>query len=369
MRVLILADALFATRERSMLSRLEVGLADEGVRVVHAVPAGLEKGIEGAVFTRVVTYDDRWWRVGLGAAARDISRGLRDMDEWEGVDVVHAFGGSSWSLAAALAREFAGVLVVEAWRARLGDAVRKLAARARVPVLALAPDAAIEREIGAEADGVTIRLAPWGVHAAESVRDVLPAGRAPSAMLVGTGRDARSYHAAMAGLAGALATHPDLIVVCDALAARRAGLWALAKGLGVRDRLSLVADLEARRELVLQGDLLIIPAANGEQRTIALDAMAQGMVVVAAGDPMVSSLIDDETARLVQSRTRDAWCDAVLSLLADPRRAQGLASRAHAFVRAKRRASDQVRAVMEAYAWMVGKDAIPIGGTRERSGA
>ncbi len=38
MRILIIADESFASRERAMLSRLEVGLADEGVRVVHVIP-------------------------------------------------------------------------------------------------------------------------------------------------------------------------------------------------------------------------------------------------------------------------------------------------------------------------------------------
>ena len=47
MRVLILADGLFATRERALLSRLEVGLADEGVRVVQATPEDVPASAAG----------------------------------------------------------------------------------------------------------------------------------------------------------------------------------------------------------------------------------------------------------------------------------------------------------------------------------
>lgn len=38
MRAVLVLDSLFATRERELISRLEIGLADEGVRVAHAVP-------------------------------------------------------------------------------------------------------------------------------------------------------------------------------------------------------------------------------------------------------------------------------------------------------------------------------------------
>ena len=39
MRALILADRSFAARERDMLTRVQVGLIDEGVRVVEAIPS------------------------------------------------------------------------------------------------------------------------------------------------------------------------------------------------------------------------------------------------------------------------------------------------------------------------------------------
>ena len=58
LRVLMMADRSFARREHAMLRRLEVGLIDEGVRVLRATPAGSpEEPTTGLAGT--VSYDDR----------------------------------------------------------------------------------------------------------------------------------------------------------------------------------------------------------------------------------------------------------------------------------------------------------------------
>src|SRR5262249_14945214 len=121
-RVLILADEFFASRERGLLTRLEVGLADEGVRVIHAVPEGTKAEAPGGVFTSVLTYSPKTLMLTRPLAVRRLGRAIAEMDETEeptDVDIIHVFGGSVWGLGADLALEIGSALAVEVWRAGL----------------------------------------------------------------------------------------------------------------------------------------------------------------------------------------------------------------------------------------------------------
>ena len=78
MRVLLLADRSFATREHAMLRRLEIGLIDEGLRVVRANPPVPNPepttGLAGAL-----TYNDRAWRYIMPAPERTLARDLMNL--------------------------------------------------------------------------------------------------------------------------------------------------------------------------------------------------------------------------------------------------------------------------------------------------
>lgn len=360
MRVVILADEFFASRERAMLERLEVGLADEGVRLVHALPETLPESGQGRVFLRTVRYSPKTLAITRGLAVARLARDIEGVEREEGggLDIIHVFGGSAWELGRDLAEELGSGLALEVWRSGLVSRCRELSAREGERPLLLAPDPAIERALQRAAPtGSTVRLAAWGVHASSDPREVLPADRAPSAMIVGSGRDVTAFQAALRGIAQTAKARPDLLIFCDAKAARRAELWPLARRLGILHQLSLIDELEGRRDLLLQGDILVQPDSHGESRSTVLEAMASGLIVAAAADSMVSVLQDGRTARLVPSGDEGAWARVINEILADPARSRGLTQSALEFVRTERRASDQVRAVLSAYQWIV--DASP----------
>ncbi len=360
MRIVIAADRRFASREQSMLARLQVGLADEGVRVVQALPEGVEVD-HGSVLLDTVHYEQvglpfsRRWRAARAAAA------VLATDPANPPEIVHVFGGSIWQFGAALARQLGAVLLLEAWRAGLTPQVQHLrdAAQGAAPVMVLAPDALLARHLRREAPGLTIREAPWGVHAPAERRAVLEPARAWSIMIGGAGVDRRAYVGAFEAIADIVTARPDILVFADAVAARRAELWQLAARLGVRDRLSLVDEMDTNRELVLRGDVLILPEARGEQRTLVLEAMGLGMPVIAAADPLNGCLIDRRSALLVPEGDRDAWTRAIASVLDERALVAALSASAHQFVRDEHRPSVQVRAVIQAYEAAVGKAPLP----------
>lgn len=356
MRILILADEFFAAREQALLLRLEVGLADEGVRVLHAIPYSAKSYAPGELVSRVVVYSPPKWQFAVGPTARRLVRDVTKVTEeaGHGIDVVHAMGGGAWVLGAAVAREARVPIVFEVWRSGMGDRARAIARDTSLQCMFIAPDASIERELRAAAlPSAMIRPIPWGVHASLDSRSPRAPDRPLSAMLIGTGRDAHAFSCVLGGLAAVVRTHP-LMLFCDAEAARRAGVFHRAKKLNILHQISLIAELEGRRDLLLAGDLLLQPESRGEQRSVTLDAMAHGMAVVAAGDPKVSYLIDGTSAKLVTLHSAEGWATAIRHMLDQPVLADALCATALSYVRQHHRVYDQVRAVLDAYSTLTG---------------
>lgn len=356
MRILILADELFAAREQALLLRLEVGLADEGVRVLHAIPSAAKSYAPGELVSRVVVYNPPAWQFSVGPTARRLIRDVTNMTEEPGmgIDVVHAMGGSAWTLGAEVAREAGVPIVFEVWRSGMGERARGIARDGSLSCLFSAPDPTIERELrDASLPSSLIRMIPWGVHASLDPRPPRSPDRPLSAMLIGTGRDASAFGHALGGLAGVVGAHP-LMVFCDAEAARRASVFPRAKKLGILPHISLIGELEGRRDLLLAGDLLLQPESRGEQRSVTLDAMAHGMAVIAASDPKVSYLIHSTSAKLVTMHSAEGWATAIREMLDAPRNADVLATSALNYVRTHHRVYDQVRLVLDAYATLTG---------------
>lgn len=354
MRVVILADTLFASRERELLARLEIGLADEGIRVIQASPSdgGTALTDASSVYRTSVTFPARGLPFTTGLRARRLAERLTEIEiggEDGDIDIVHVFGGSLWNFGQFVAEACGADLVLEIWRAGLVD---RAAAWPSVPTrtLCLAPDPAIDRAL--RQSGTSPRLACWGVHAGDPPRPKLAPGRAPTAVLVGAGNDPRGMRSALQGLADCVRRHPELLLFVDALAARRADLYALASSLNITANLSFIEEIESRRDLLVHADLLVLCEALGEQRTVVLDAMAHSMIVVAIEDRMSDCLREGVTAKLIKTPAAAQWSMALLAALEDVAASRRLGETAREFVVRERKASDHVRGVIEAYSWL-----------------
>ncbi|MFO0856075.1 MAG: hypothetical protein U0640_01815 [Phycisphaerales bacterium] len=363
MRVLILADTLFASREKPLLSQLEMGLADEGVQVFQAVPDIVARTMDPEVFAQRVTYSPRVPGVFRLLGVRRLIEALAKverLDEPSDIDIVHVLGGAAWKLGQSLARELDAGLALEIWRRGMTQRVSQLKATDEDRITLLAPDTTVETALREahrlSRDGksntiarkATINLATWGVLTSDA-RVPLSQDRALSFMIVGSGRTAENYHSLLQGIAPVIQQRPDTQIFCDAHAARQSQLWPTARRLKLLSNLSLVEDLESRRDLLLAGDFLLYPEAAGEQRSVLLSAMGAGVVVVAAVDRYVAMLKDNVTARLVDSAQAAGWQIALRDLLADVAGTRLLAARARAYVEQERKASAYIHQVLKAY--------------------
>lgn len=367
MIVALVIDRSTALRERDLLARLEVGLADEGVRVAHAIPLDLlaDNPAGGGLYSATVGYEPggiAFTRRLRAARLADAIQQALDLPDRR-IDIVHAFGADAWFIGIELARQMSAGLLLELFdAAQIGPATTIAARRVGVrPVEFSVPEPVLRRALRKRAHNSVVHVAPWGVHAPPAPPTLPPRpsnGHAFSVALLADGRSPALVKAAMEGLAAATRSVRDTIIfagLSDANSpSRPAGAppgagaaWAAARQLDMLDQFSLIPDPESRREPILQLDMLLVPEASGRQRTLFLDAMAAGVAIVAAADELVESLIDGRTARLVAQPTAAAWAAAISAVLNDHTAA--LARSAHEYVRAERTASAHVAAVMTAY--------------------
>ena len=349
-----------------MLRRLEVGLVDEGVSVVRALPAGSMCEPTTGLLAQV-TYDDARWRLASLRRARMIERALiavepvpRGRDD-PPIDLIHAWGEGCWTLAAELAADLGAGVAFEVWSSsclsRLSQFESRWASRfeaAEAVALWLAPDHAMESAVLRVPRAWASRRSDWGVHVPNEPRP-RPTVESAKGITILSGAEAPGLLAdALAGFAEAARSREDLLAFLPAeCVARRPQLWAHAESLGMTGRLSLIPDIEARRDLVLQTDMLLLPDRAGEHRTLALEAMACAIPVVARHDPLIEA---SSRARILgeeQPPGAHAWSNAITEILDDPAGAHDRALAARNYIRTSRLAHRQVAATLSAYGTLV----------------
>ena len=89
-------------------------------------------------------------------------------------------------------------------------------------------------------------------------------------------------------------------------------LWNQITTLSMHDRVTCLHDVGALRALVVQADLLVLPSATMEVRTVLLEAMLSEVPTLTTLIQGFDMLIDEETAII----SKGAW-DSSLSMLLD----------------------------------------------------
>ncbi|MCC6321722.1 MAG: glycosyltransferase [Phycisphaerales bacterium] len=344
-----------------MLSRLEIGLADEGLRVLHAVPNEIIETESVGVYSSPIGYDDRGFPTTVRARVRELVAAIEratDAEPAASVDFVHSFGPGCERLAIELAAELRAAALIEVWQTASFGAAAEAFRRDRANVTILVPDSRLLQSFRSTHRDCEATEAPWGVHASPQGSTGVAGGQgeqAPALALLAECSHLPILESALKGIADAVNAEgsdgllKDLMVFVDADRVRSPRLWQAARKHGLLDRLSIVPRAEARREPILHLDALLVPEPTGRFRSIVLDAMARGIPVIASNDPSISVLSDPSIARLVTPATPAAWSAAVREMLPGTDARQRLVAAAREFVRGHRTASAHVAAVLRAY--------------------
>ncbi len=379
-RVLLLSDKSFAARERSMIDRLEIGLTSSGVRALRAGPPIPEEAQNDALSKRHIVQFEHGAPLGAASALgvrvtgggrvrHEAQQFLREMIEDAGlprerpIEVVHGWGERCWPLAIELAWESGGVAALEVWR---GDLVGKLRRYERgferrgeeAPIVWLAPTESIRNAIVTSSASRPVRLSRWGVHVpAEAHAWESLKGPAHIAVLA-PGQDVAGVVACLGGIGEAVAKHEETLVFLDAASTRTSRrVWQAVREHGLESRLSLIADMEGRRELLVQADLLAIAELGIGMRSITLDAMAAGMTIISRPDWETEFLENGKTALAVDPPTPDRWGRAFRRALARAKESRRIGRAAREVIQGGFLASDQIARAVETYEWLVSADA------------
>lgn len=372
MRVLMLPDADLLSRERAMLQRVEIGLADEGARVLHATPGSLHAGDPAdtaQVYSTPINWHDRGLPFTLALRASSLVQAVEAAAPVDGtiagehlVDVVYAVGESAWPMALLVSRRLRAPAVLEVWHpgliARAGQVWKREGeapaggrggpgARGPRPFF-IAAGAALGDRLLRALPAERAAVVPWGVHPGDAERPALDPSTSLTIALLCSGDDPAAAQAAIEALGLVAQRYPGLLVFVDAGLCRRLPVWRWAGAGspgGLPERLSVIADLESNRELILQADVLLLPEAGGAQHTLPLDAMASGCLVVAREDPLAEHLQHGRTCVCASGASPQALAKAVLDLVADPTAEKALRRSAWEFIVQQRTASHQVQAL------------------------
>ncbi len=362
MRVLFLYDAAFLEREAELAARLEVGLADEGVRIFRGVPESLVGRSEEHLGSQEIGVPSPGLFAPVRMQATQVLAQLPKSGDDLPVDVIHAFGEPLWALGARLAHKTGAALALEVWKS--SQTARAVGLRiggsgGRAPVL-LAPDQAIASRLEEAGAQGRVRVTRWGVHAASAPRPILRRDRTIGVVFMISGRDPRASRAALLGAKRLLEHDPDAVLIAEAEAAHKTGLWAEAGDASMLRNLSLIDRLEQGRDLLMRADMLLVPEVTGEHRSMLLSAMGSGMLVAAVPDPDIDAVGCEGVLRL-QAQTEEAWAGLFDGVLRDPDNAERQAASGWSYVRQQRRASTHIASVLDAYEWMCSGDSVPIG--------
>jgi glycosyltransferase involved in cell wall biosynthesis len=375
MRALILTDADIAAREASMLSRLEIGLLGQNVRILYAEPSDDRLHIDAESLITGLTYTSGGSILTLKARARRL---VRDIDEHIGfddpsssrLDVVHAIGVNAWSMALQTASSAGSNLVVEVLSQSELDRVRSFeasAARAlgdEARFAWLAPGQAMHDALREQARKSPVLLTPWGAHVSEAMKRPRPSEQLPAVAIITAGRSSKRLNRlldTLKALPPAEGSNPPLIFLDEHAVSQTHTVARHAREIGIEDRLSIVPSLEHSRALTTRCDLLVLPDGDGQNRSIILDAMASGVLVASAADPLLSDVLIDGTTALIAHETgADSW-KAILqrALNAEGDGIAEILANARALIKEDRTASTHVDALVAAYDAGCGAEPIP----------
>ena len=364
--VLLIADESFARRERALLNRLEVGLADEGLRVMHAEPGADERNDDpGASLSERYIYERASPFVMTRTRAERFVEAMMVRAGNAGLpDVVHAWGDRCWGLAIETAGLIGAPLVLEVWASRLIPRLRRVERRAHragvAPLVWCVPSASMLREMDTHALTCPARMAHWGVYAPERQRPAPAPGAPRSIAILAADADADAIEATLEGIAMLTGLETPPLILLDELAVRkRPEVWERARALNVLDQVSVVAEMERQRELVLYADVLVQPECSGQIRSMTLDALAAGMVLVAQRDRASDTLAGETPAVLIDEPTPQQWAKAIKLALDDHKNEHSRARAGVRFVREQRKASRHVASLVQIYTDLLDQARLP----------
>lgn len=348
-------------QEQSMLNRLCIGLMAEGVAVTRIVP---DTALPDAVdqFEQRIALAPRietpmrvlpWLRSQRNAR-------LIDVLDKKMPDVFYAIGQRAWGLGIDLAEQMErGALIDIALPNHVGAAPLPNSASPIAGYVCCTP--ALATALGQRVDSGLISVVPMGVALPQQPRSALSDDDRPIAIaVIGSGRDLKSYHVALEAISTVVRDAVPLQVFLELRGPNDHELWRLAGKLDLLGVVSVIGDASLHRSLIVDCDVMLVPDATGEPRSIVLEAMAHGIPVIARRDHLLDSLLNDESALLFDGHDAALVAQHLRAMCTSADTAQSSGQRARAWVEANHRSSRQVQDLIKTLDQVVSGGAVKL---------
>jgi hypothetical protein len=326
--------------EREMLDRLVAGLVDAGDEVTRFLPETDESHAsdqpEPVVSVAVPMHVPPW-------LAKARARQMAGAVEKTMPDLVYAIGEDAWPLGVQLAGEIERPVAIDVWCESQTRAAPKRRGAGHIGAY-IAPTAPLADKLSQRVGRDLVSIVPMGVPVADTA-PTPPADpeRSISVAIMGPGRDMHAYTAMLTALQRVVRELPQVQAVIELREPHAHAIWREANRLDLLGNLSAITDASPLRALLTRCDVLLVPEASGEMRSLLLEAMAAGMAIVAADDPALDLLVDGVTAAVVGGRPHpEHWGSAIRRVLTSPHHAASLGREAHRRVLLKHRVRDHV---------------------------
>ena len=348
MHVALIADTDWLDDDLLVFNHLVVGLTDELGQVVQVVPQRLAQEEPRLLGAEVTWRDSSWGWVRCWRLARLVDH-LDDLK----VDLIHALSSPVWIGAIRLAKKLqvpavfgltsAGDLRRLRWLQRLGTGLQVAIVAATEPLAVAA-----QKRLAADWPVITIRP---GVHTPPTASSASQVETSHlCAVVSGTGARDEDYRALLTAIGRVTRAYPQTQFFFDTGHDNdQHSLWQAVRDEGLLANVSMLSHELGRREMLLQGHVVIHPQALGRCRSVTLEAMARTIPVLARGDPWLDYLIDDQTAWLVPEPDPQWWVTLIKRVIEEPSRTRSLAQRGRAWVKQRHLTSSYVDGMLALY--------------------
>lgn len=354
MQVALITDKTWLDEELGQFKHLIVGMLDESVQVVQIVPQAIDDEYLIA-FGQKLRFKNFNWPPARRWALKRLTEKIDEMD----VDLLHVLDPRSWRGAVDIANKLAMPIAISLTRG--SDLPRALKIHKLVPDGRIAWLAATEPlarglrdQLGQEAFVQTVRM---GTHLPETpyFQANLNNEHTPCLIVTGNGFHDQAYDQLFLGLTHVISKHPHLQVFLDGRGQDQHHLYRAARKRGLLANISFVPRRLGHRDLMLHADMLVQPQALGDARSLTLQAMAQGIPIVAQIDPWLDYLIDGHTARLLDEPDATVWGQVLNELLEDQNQLKKLSRHGREWVDEHHIPAKQVQQILAVYRKLTGE--------------
>ena len=345
MHALLLIDDHRLRTEREWFRRTVIGLVANGVRVSRALPEGEPEDV------RLSLAPAMWYvRPRVPWMARRIHDRFASQVQSTLPDVIHAMGRDSWEIALELARRVERPLLIDIWSTEEVHAAGRMERRYAIAPSYLAASVGLFDQLVQQFPPDRVIAAPPGLHVDQPPNTVL--GRSDvciAGVIAGRGCSLRSIRRLIEGLVPTTRKYPQFMLFADLDEATEEPAWRRSHELGLHAQFSMIPSIAENRSMVIDADLLFVPAATGQVSTFVLQAMACPMITIAVRDAVVDFLNEDDWSILLPESDPERWTRAVEYVLEHPENGQRLAARARLGVARNHPMSRQVLLLQDCY--------------------